>query len=579
MFNIRLTFKLSVKNTPLGEGTAPSKSYTNTPLKTTKAITFQTFQAVLLSTNPGALQILTSFSDPSMLKARQAHFSEMLEQLTRLVHSMTDTYFLEWLDMEKNLFVPLSPLVVNNRRRIVRSFMESSSLDQGIFSEETKKLKEILLLLAAGQDSLNILKEIEELFYLEENRRKFKPDEISRFMLGDTETKGFLKQSFSPSNNCHFMCGHYLNTLMRLTSKEYCLHADKFVRAICSLTVNKLRDLGVASHIETAGNRNCKLLAYQFLKLYKRENPCFEVGSLIKSPQVLEGYKAWLSRQTVDITIQQENTLAEASEQPSSQSIHVGIFNQSISEDEQTYKRKNFFQQAIEKLGSASAVDNQIISNISNHDMAVIKLTTDQNLAKKFEENYPTNEGELKKIIQSYFAEKYANDDFFQDQEENKLFVIGKHEVRVLDDCCQIKISGDKSYYLQMALGEPRALKEGQLELQLVKYPYNESTKSNPCSSSPSTRSQSLTSLQNIEEPLKLTSIDVSIVASFTKQSRVSSSSQLATQNATGIYLQLYIPSKAPTASASKQFIRELPKLSNLQTLFMQAISIMLCSA
>lgn len=94
---------------------------------------------------------------------------------------MTDTKFLEWIEMDRHLFVPLSPISFSTKRKQIRSFMDSSSIDQSIFSEETKKLKELLFHLAAGFDSKSALLDIEKYFFNSDNKRKFKPDEVSRF--------------------------------------------------------------------------------------------------------------------------------------------------------------------------------------------------------------------------------------------------------------------------------------------------------------------------------------------------------------------------------------------------------------
>lgn len=93
---------------------------------------------------------------------------------------MTDTKFLEWLEMDKHLFVPLSPIPVSTKRKLIKSFMDSSSIDQSIFSEETKKLKELLFHLAAGFDFMSGLKDIENYLFSLDNKRKFKLDEVSK---------------------------------------------------------------------------------------------------------------------------------------------------------------------------------------------------------------------------------------------------------------------------------------------------------------------------------------------------------------------------------------------------------------
>lgn len=115
-----------------------------------------------------------------MIQLRMKFFSEMIEYLLMGLQKMTDTRFLEWLELDRQLFVPLSPIPVSARRKLIRSFMDSSSIDQSIFSEETKKLKELLFHLASGMDSMSCLKDIETYLFNPENRKKFKLDEVSK---------------------------------------------------------------------------------------------------------------------------------------------------------------------------------------------------------------------------------------------------------------------------------------------------------------------------------------------------------------------------------------------------------------
>lgn len=170
---------LWVKSTRSAEDTASSGVSTNTPVRTTVFIITSVSQ-VCFSDPDKSLNLLTGFSDQQLVQSRVKVFGEMLECLVGGLASMPDTLFLEWLELDKQLFVPLSPIPVSSRRKLIRSFMETSSIDQSIFSEETKKLKELLFHLSSGVDSTSGLKDIEEYLFSPDNRKKFKLDEVSK---------------------------------------------------------------------------------------------------------------------------------------------------------------------------------------------------------------------------------------------------------------------------------------------------------------------------------------------------------------------------------------------------------------
>ena len=50
--------------------------------------------------------MFTSYDCPAMIQLRVAAFSEMLKQLS-LASEAPDTYFLEWLELDNHLIVPM----------------------------------------------------------------------------------------------------------------------------------------------------------------------------------------------------------------------------------------------------------------------------------------------------------------------------------------------------------------------------------------------------------------------------------------------------------------------------------------
>jgi hypothetical protein len=191
VFEVRLTsfrentystdcqYQLLVRSTRSEGDTTSSRICTNMHPRTTPFTTTSTSR-VGSSKPDKAIPLITGFADQQLVESRLKCFSQMLECLVGGLGKMTDTRFLEWLELDKNLFASLSPVTLPCKRKLIRSFMDSSSIDQSIFSEETKKLKELLFQLTSGVDSSSCLKDIEEYIFSPANFKKFKPDEVSK---------------------------------------------------------------------------------------------------------------------------------------------------------------------------------------------------------------------------------------------------------------------------------------------------------------------------------------------------------------------------------------------------------------
>lgn len=191
------------------------------------------------------------------------------------------------------------------------------------------------------------------------------------------------------------MCGHYLNTLLKLLSKEHNPHADKFIRVVCTIPVHKMKDLEIGTHIESARIRNCRLLCFEFLKIYLQENPKFNSSMIIKSLIAIKTFTTWQNQMakgpgliTAYPPLSLEKKDAEqiqAIYQPTS----TKVFGQSCSEAETYQKQVNFIQKAKDEFEATKnfSVATQTLQakvDVVNHDMAFIRLTIPMPLDKQF---------------------------------------------------------------------------------------------------------------------------------------------------------------------------------------------------
>ena len=62
----------------------------------------------VLSFDPGKhTGIFTSYACPNLIQTRIAAFNQMLEVLSRICSKLPDTVYLEWLQLDHQLIVPL----------------------------------------------------------------------------------------------------------------------------------------------------------------------------------------------------------------------------------------------------------------------------------------------------------------------------------------------------------------------------------------------------------------------------------------------------------------------------------------
>lgn len=226
----------------------------------------------------------------------------MLKELSTNHTRLSDTFFLDWLEIGPRLMVPSSPLQTPTKK------LRSSVLDipnSKIFSEEAKQLKSFLLSLKEAEETSSLLKEIQE-YFCSDVRKKLSPEDVSRplvhrlgrFLLGDPESKeGFLALALQERNVGHYTCGHFLETLCRLYSQSLNPHYEKFCKVLRVLSCRQIKQMGLLSHAGLPGLKKCKLAAFEFLTILLQVNPKLKLEELIEEPKAAVAYSSWRAKQ------------------------------------------------------------------------------------------------------------------------------------------------------------------------------------------------------------------------------------------------------------------------------------------
>ncbi len=186
--------------------------------------------------------------------------------------------------------------------------MIKSFLDPSVLSEESQKLKILLQAMNSGENTQELIKSAEEFFLDPDNKLRIKLDDISnytliigRFLLGDTETKGFIQLAFA-SPTGHIRCCSAIEALNRLLSRNVNIHYERFHKVFSNVSANRLREFGFVTHIESAGMRKCRTLCFEFLKVYEiiHNVPESQTGfKLIDSESICKSYRAWREREQI----------------------------------------------------------------------------------------------------------------------------------------------------------------------------------------------------------------------------------------------------------------------------------------
>lgn len=283
------------------------------------------------------------------------------------------------------------------------------------------------------------------------------------------------------------MCGHYLNTLSKLLSREFNPHVDKFLRVICTIPANKIKDLDVGAHIESAGIRNCTWLCFEFLQTYLKENPKFDFSLLLKHPSALKAFKSWQKQQArgpglapAHQPLHGERPRVDTSILMSSAPAQV--FRQGLSEEDIRKKQSQFVQKAKEAFESAGlpSVAKETLQtkvDVVNHDMALLRLTIPVALDKQFGKHSGLDIIRMKRSQQggetSSPRPKTRSSDSFHGEEDlsrlisptkcpkgDAFFSEGGNQARFSKKgLLEIKLRhGNRRYHLELALGKANLL-------------------------------------------------------------------------------------------------------------------------
>lgn len=232
--------------------------------------------------------------DSKNIEFRTEKFTQMLKKLTKAYSSYEDVDFLRWLEIDRYVILQHSPPKKNKPKAVSGSFSVISSFIDG---EKTGELRNLLLDLESGANVSSHLKTMEN--YIMETKSAFSIQGICRFLLGDTESKGFLMFAFTKHDSCHYKCSLSLETLSRMLARATNPQASSFVRVLVGMSLSQLNKLDFSSHILNPGMKKCKQTALEILDRYLQENPQRKPAGLV-SQRAAEVYLHWLaSKQSV----------------------------------------------------------------------------------------------------------------------------------------------------------------------------------------------------------------------------------------------------------------------------------------
>jgi len=335
----------------------------------------KTYPLYKFSNFPGkSVGLFKSYNCPVLIQSRINAFNEMLSHLSAICSKNPDTHFLEWLELDHNLLIQMSP--VPSKRRLVKSIMENSYTTRSVFSEEAKQLKQFLLDLDSEQETQLVLKEIEIFIFSPENRWRLKTDDISRFLLGDTESKGFLYYCFQVKHGCHYFCCLFLETLNKMLSKSFNPSCNMFRQMITSLPLTRLKQLGIGAHVETSGFKRCKQFSFELVALFEAVNPRSNFGSLFISAKMKAAYMSWKEKQPLIETVHPCSPKSPTLCRLAVDSAY-NILSQPIEAEDLDRKKQVFMNkaEAFFKDSSANEEDILVKVDLENCDMAAMKCT------------------------------------------------------------------------------------------------------------------------------------------------------------------------------------------------------------
>lgn len=269
-----------------------------------------------------------------------------------------------------------------SKRRIVKSIMDTATSVKSVFSEEAKQLKNFLLELESEQESQVLLKEIEKYLFSSENRWRLKTDDISRFLtylgrflLGDTESKGFLYYCFQVKQSCHYFCCLFLETLSKMLDSSFNPNSDNFRQFICCLPLAKLKQLGIGAHIETSGFKKCQQHSFDLIWLLEKQSPRIAFTALFISAKMKARYNEWKSKRALlcsDEQVCRKESPCNARMQSANR-----VFGQPLEASDAERKQSLFLAEAEYELHGeqVNQDDVSVKVNVDNYDMALLRCS------------------------------------------------------------------------------------------------------------------------------------------------------------------------------------------------------------
>jgi len=222
------------------------------------------------------------------ISKRTEKFSQMLHILTSTYQNFDDVDFLRWLEIDTHIVMQHHSRPKKQPKRLSGSF---SLLSSFIDSEKTSELRNILLDLESGSDVSNCLNDMEKFIF--ESKKPFPRQGISRFLIGDCETMGFLAYSLTKQDECHYRCSLALNTLCNILDRGTNPQAEVFIKVATSIPVCSFSKLCFADHIAAKGMKKCKDLSLKVLHIFLKENPLIKPQRIIGLALAKE-YNKWL---------------------------------------------------------------------------------------------------------------------------------------------------------------------------------------------------------------------------------------------------------------------------------------------
>ena len=192
-----------------------------------------------------------------------------------------------------------------------------------------------------------------------------------RFLLGDTESKGFLYHCFQIKNGSHYFCCLYLETLNKLICNSYNSNCDKFLKILSCIPLTKLKQIGIGSHVDSTGLRKCREFIYEFIFALQNSNPRTNYLLLFTSTRSRSAFEGWKSRSHKTTNLSYENSQC-CSPQESKNSENVFAQQPTISDIQ--LKQSRFLEETRKSCDKEGSAFGEVVArcDIVNYEMAIL---------------------------------------------------------------------------------------------------------------------------------------------------------------------------------------------------------------